>query len=385
MLIADIKSKLSRYEQSSLLRERLVVEKKKSRNRVIVNGLSCISFCSNDYLGLTDHPAIKEAFIQGIRAYGVGSGSSALVSGYFKPQKRLEEKFSEFLLRDQSIFFNSGYAANLGVITSLNSRKNTVLSDKFCHISLLEAVRLSRARHYRFKHNNLEHFKYLLCLRKPNMVITEGIFSMEGDSSPLSDINHCISGKDIALVVDDAHGIGILGKNGGGSCEKWGLTQLEVPCLILPLGKAFGCTGAVVSGKEDFMKAILQFANSYRTTTALPPAVCVAILKSIDIIRTESWRRKRLAELIHFFTEETKNTGLSLISYDETPIRCFLVANNKKIRWIQERMLKKGFFISCIRPPSVPDGKARIRISLNCFHTEKQIIQLLDHLSYFLC
>ena len=208
---------------------------------------------------------------------------------------------------------------------------------------------------------------------------------MEGDLSPLLAINQHIAGKNVLLVVDDAHSVGVLGKSGGGSCEKWGLTQLEVPCLIVPLGKAFGCSGAIVSGKKDIVDAVLQFSRSYRTTTALPPAICMAALKSLEIIQTECWRRERLNELVNFFIHQAESRGLTLISRDETPIKCLLVSDNQRTQWIQEKMLGKGFFISCIRPPSVPMDTARIRISLNCLHTEEQITQLLYHLVFFLC
>lgn len=385
MLVAKVKNRLDRYAENSLLRKRFVITGREHNNLIKVNDQSCINFCNNDYLGLANHPAVKEVFIEAIQLYGIGSTSSAMVSGYFKPQQQLEEKFAEFLLRDQAIFFNSGYMANLGVITSLAARKDVILSDKFCHASLLDAIQLSRAQNYRFRHNDLEHFNYLLHLKKPNILITEGIFSMEGDLSPLLEINHCIDGKNILFIVDDAHGIGVLGKNGGGSCEKWGLTQLEIPCLITPLGKAFGCSGAIVSGRKDILEGVLQFSRSYRTTTALPPALCVAALKSLEIVQMQYWRRERLNELVHFFIQQAENRGLKLISEDETPIRCLLVADNEKIQWIQQKMLEKGFFISCIRPPSVPEGTARIRISLNCLHTEEQIIQLLYHLAFFLC
>lgn len=385
MLVAKIKNKLDRYAQNALLRKRFIVTGRENSNLIKVNGQSCINFCSNDYLGLANHPTVKEAFIEGIQTYGVGSSSSALVSGYFKPQQQLEEKFSEFLARDQAVFFNSGYMANLGAITSLSERKDVILSDKLCHASLLDAVRLSNAQHYRFRHNDLVHFDYLLHSKKPNILITEGIFSMEGDLSPLLAINQHIAGKNVLLVVDDAHSVGVLGKSGGGSCEKWGLTQLEVPCLIVPLGKAFGCSGAIVSGKKDIVDAVLQFSRSYRTTTALPPAICMAALKSLEIIQTECWRRERLNELVNFFIHQAESRGLTLISRDETPIKCLLVSDNQRTQWIQEKMLGKGFFISCIRPPSVPMDTARIRISLNCLHTEEQITQLLYHLVFFLC
>lgn len=379
MSVHRLKEKLNKYSKNSLFRNRFTITERND-NFVKINGRSCISFCNNDYLGLANHPELKKAFVDGVQLYGAGSTSSAMVSGYFKPQKQLEEKFSEFLGRDHSVLFNSGYMANLGVITSIASRKDVILLDKFCHSSLLDAVRLSNAKRYRFKHNNLEHFNYLLGFKKPNIVITEGIFSMEGDFSPLLEISRCIDRKNILFIVDDAHGIGVLGKNGGGSCEKWGLTQLEVPCLIIPLGKAFACLGAIVSGRTDILEGILQFSKSYRATTSLPPALCVAAIKSLEIVKKEDWRREKLNEIISFFMRQASIRGLKFISDSNTPVKCLIVKDNEKIIGVQKKMLEKGFLISCIRPPTVPEGTARIRISLNCLHTKEQIASLICNL-----
>ncbi|ACJ20075.1 aminotransferase class I/II-fold pyridoxal phosphate-dependent enzyme [Coxiella burnetii] len=384
MLATDIKNKLQRHTQSALLRKRIVVAKRKEA-WVNINGRDCINFCSNDYLGLASHPAVKAAFIRGIQQYGAGSGSSALISGYFKPQQMLEEKFAAFLNRDRAIFFNSGYLANLGVMTSLADRKQIIFSDKLCHASLLDAIQLSRAKHYRYPHQNFEQLKFLMSSKRAHFLLTEGIFSMEGDITPLPSIIDLISAKDILLIVDDAHGIGVLGKNGGGICEYWNLTQTELPCLITPLGKAFGCAGAVVSGRSDLVEAVLQFSRSYRNTTALPPALALAILQSLEIIQTETWRREKLTALSQTFIQYSKKNGLKLISDDPTPIKCLQVSDNKKTQIIQEALINFGFFVSCIRPPSVPAGSARIRISLGCFHTETQIVQLLDRLASLLC
>ena len=186
------------------------------------------------------------------------------------------------------------------------------------------------------------------------------------------------------LIVDDAHGIGVLGKNGGGICEYWNLTQTELHCLITPLGKAFGCAGAVVSGRNELVEAVLQFSRSYHNTTALPPALALVILQSLEIIQTETWRRERFTALSQTFIQYSKKNGLKLISDGQTPIKCLQVSNNQKTQLIQEKLIDFGFF-SCIQPPSVPAGGARIWISLSCFHTETQIIELLDRLALFLC
>ena len=384
MLLTEIEDKLQRYMRASLLRERVVLTERND-GWVIVNGKRCVNFCSNDYLGLANHPTVNSAFIHGIHQYGTGSGSSALISGYFKSQQLLEEKFAEFLNRDRAIFFNSGYLANLGVITSLANRKSIILSDKLCHASLLDAIQLSKAKHYRYLHQDTVQVGFLLSSKKANFLVTEGVFSMEGDITPLSSLVDLVVSQDILTVVDDAHGIGILGKSGGGICEHWNLTQSEVPCLIAPLGKAFGCAGAVVAGRSDVIEAILQFSRSYRNTTALPPALALAILQSLKIVQAELWRREKLEMLSQTFIRCAKKNGLKLISNDPIPIKCLIVFDNRKTQYIQQEMIDFGFFVSCIRPPSVPRGSARIRISINCFHTETQIIQLLDRLASLLC
>lgn len=383
-MLAKIRNKLEQYTQRQLLRRRIAISER-GDNWVKIDGRSCVNFCSNDYLGLANHPAIKGALIEGIQKYGAGSGSSTLISGYFEPQQRLEEKFAEFLNRDRAVFFSSGYMANLGVMTSLLDRGSIVVSDRLCHASLLDAIQLSKAKHYRYRHNDLAHFKFLLHSKRPNFIVTEGNFSMEGDLALLPPIIELLSFSSVILIIDDAHGIGVLGNNGGGISDYWGLSQTEVPCLIAPLGKAFGCVGAIVSGHRDLMEAILQFSRTYRNTTALPPAISFAALKSLEIIQTENWRRDQLNEIIQFFIIQGHEKGLKLISSETTPIKCLLVADNKRTQIIQQKMIEKGFFVSCIRPPSVPEKTARIRISLNCFHTKEQISQLVDQLALLLC
>lgn len=384
MLLTEIEDRLQRHIQASLFRKRLVITERDAE-WVIISGKRCINFCSNDYLGLANHPAVNAAFIHGIQRYGTGSGSSALISGYFKSQQLLEENFAAFLNRDRAIFFNSGYLANLGVITSLANRKSVIISDKLCHASLLEAIQLSKAKHYRYPHQDIAQVGFLLSSKRANFLVTEGVFSMEGDITPLSSLVDLVVSQDILTVVDDAHGIGILGKSGGGICEHWNLSQLEVPCLIAPLGKAFGCAGAIVAGRSDIIESVLQFSRSYRNTTALPPALALAVLQSLKIVQSELWRREKLEMLSQTFVRCAKKNGLKLISNDSIPIKCLAVFDNRKTQYVQQKMIDFGFFVSCIRPPSVPKGSARIRISINCCHTEMQIIQLLDRLASLLC
>jgi len=348
-------------------------------NKVIINNTECINFCSNDYLGLATNSEVKKAFIDGVNEYGFGSGSSALVSGYFKPQKILEEKFAAFLGRGKAIIFNSGYHANLGVISTLAQRNDIILSDKLCHASLLDGIQLSRAEHHRYQHNDLEHLEEKLkSVGKNCFIITESVFSMEGDIAPMNEIAKLSKQYNAALIVDDAHGFGVLGKKGRGIIEHSQLNEDAISCLVTPLGKAIGSLGAVVSGDNEVIEAILQFARTYRYTTALPPAITVATLKSLEIMEKEEWRIEQLNKLINFFILQSHHRNLPLISDEITPIKSFLIGDNSLTLKIQKILLENGFYVSCIRPPTVPQNTARIRVTLNSNHHEQQIIDLLD-------
>ena len=255
MLNVEIQNKIENYSINNLLRKRVVVGSRND-NHILSDGKECINFCSNDYLGLATSESIKAAFIDGVQQYGFGSGSSALVSGYFTPQQQLEEKLAEFLNRDRAIYFNSGYLANLGVISALNGRNSNIVSDKLCHASILDGIQLSKAKHHRFRHNNVTHLEKTLQSVTGSTIVTEGVFSMEGDISPLDQIAKIANKNGSSLIVDDAHGIGVLGKTGRGTCEHHQLSQEDVTCLVTPLGKAFGAIGGVVSGSNDVIEAI---------------------------------------------------------------------------------------------------------------------------------
>ncbi|MGB6976262.1 MAG: 8-amino-7-oxononanoate synthase [Gammaproteobacteria bacterium] len=378
MLAHALQHRLEHYQKSHLLRERYTIEERDG-NTTIVNGQQLVNFCSSDYLGIATHPKVKTAFISGVQQYGLGSGSAALIAGFYKPQHQLEEKFAEFLNRDRALFFNSGYHANLGVITTLADRQSVIIADKLCHASILDGIQLSRAKHYRFLHNDLNHAATFINKAKENcLLITESVFSMEGDISPVPQLAKLARENKATLLVDDAHGIGVLGKNGGGICEYYRLTQQDVPCLVTPFGKAIGSMGAIVSGSSQLIEAILQFARTYRYSTALPPSVAFATLESLKIIQEETWRREKLNYLIEYFIQQAKVRSLSLITEAITPIKSILIGDTRLALKIKEALIQHGFFVSCIRPPSVAEGTTRIRISLNCAHEEHEISRLLD-------
>lgn len=364
-----------------LLRKRLVVTARKD-HRVVINHQALINFASNDYLNIATHPDVEKAAIAGIETYGVGSSSAACISGFYAPHHALEEAFAAFLKRERAILFNSGYHANLGVLTALLSRGDAALADKCAHASILDALLLSRAKGYRFKHNDVNHAEYLLTRHAPvRTLITEGVFSMEGSISPLSELTKLTENKETFLILDDAHGVGVLGPEGGGCCDYFHLTAKEIPCLIAPLGKAFGSMGAIVAGDADLIEHILQSARAYRYTTALPPAIASAALKALEIIKQEHWRREKLNSLIRFFIKAAHERQLPLISTDLTPIKCIKIGNNILTLKLQKQLMSQGFLVGAIRPPTV--SIAQLRLSLNCLHTEEHIEQLLDEIKKY--
>lgn len=307
MLTDAIQNRLNHYHSENLLRKRFIIESQ-SANQIVIQNKNLTNFCSNDYLGMADHPRVKKAFHEALAQYGVGSTASALVSGYLKIHRTLEEKFAETLNRERAILFNSGYQANLGVITTFANRNSTIIADKLCHASLIDGIILSRAKHFRYRHNDLDHAQQLLNKRneRGSLIITESVNSMEGDICDAKALAKIARDHSAMLLMDDAHGIGVIGKRGKGICDYHNLNQDDIDGLITPFGKALGGMGAVVTGKKDFIEALAQFARTYIYTTALPPAICYSTLESLHIFNDEPWRIAKLHQLIDLFLAEAK-------------------------------------------------------------------------------
>lgn len=371
MLPPHLHQALAKTDAQHLMRQRFIIHKN--------NGVNC---CSNDYLNLSQHKKVRQAFIRGIALYGLGSGGSALVSGYTKAHQLLEEAMATFLKRDSALLFNSGYHANLGVLTTLGNRHSVIITDKHVHASLLDATRLSRATHLRYHHHDFEHAKVLLEKNPTSstLMVSESIFSIQGDLVNIKKLAQLATHHNALLIVDDAHGVGVLGQQGRGIVEHFDLSQQDLPCLITPLGKAMGSMGAVVTGSKELINALLQFARTYRYSTSLPPAICHATLAALTILNKESWRREQLQSLIHFFIKEALKRELPLLSTDTTPIKSIRMANNKKALAIQAYLSAKKIFVSCIRPPTVMAKDTCLRISINCMHSEAQLLFLLDQI-----
>ena len=387
MSIDDVlQSALNERREQNLYRMRKVIDSAQGAE-VIVDGKRYLNFCNNDYLGLANHPDIVSAFKNAADEFGVGSGASHLVCGHSALHHRLEEQLAEFTGRPRALLFSTGYMANLGVINALLGNGDHIFEDKLNHASLLDAGLLSGARFQRFLHNDIENLETRLARTQADeadgrkLIAVDGVFSMDGDCAPLPELAQLAQKHKAWLMVDDAHGIGVLGKNGGGCAEHFGLDINQLPILMGTLGKAFGTFGAFVAGSEALIETLIQFSRTYIYTTALPPAVAAATSKSLEIVQRETWRREHLQNLIAQFRRGAEQIGLRLFS-SNTAIQPLLIgAADEAMRW-SNALAERGFWISAIRPPTVPANSSRMRITLSAAHSEKQIERLLDALAH---
>jgi 8-amino-7-oxononanoate synthase len=339
------------------------------------------NFCSNDYLGLANNQVIADAFKKGIDDYGTGSGASHLISGHTKAHCDLEQQLAEFTGRPKALLFSSGYMANMGVIGALLGRSDTVLEDYLNHASLLDGGLLSRAKFQRYKHQDCNDLEAKLNASSGSrkLVVTDGVFSMDGDVAPVADLAEVSQNSNAWLMVDDAHGFGVLGKTGAGLIQALGLGVDQVPILMGTLGKAFGTYGAFVAGSETLIETLVQFARSYIYTTAPPPAIAVATSASLELVKNDQWRRDKLNQLIVRFRAGAKQVGLDLM-HSDTPIQPILMASDTQLLKTNNQLLDRGFMVGAIRPPTVPEGTGRLRITLTANHSEQQVDALLDAL-----
>jgi len=371
---------LAEREANHLYRRRRISDGPQSPE-MLVDGRPLLSFCSNDYLGLANHPEVIAAFKRGADRYGVGSGAAHLVNGHSSAHHALEEALADFTGRPRALLFSTGYMANLGVVSALASSGDAVFEDRLNHASLLDAALLSRARLARFAHADASALQARMSesSARRKLVLTDGVFSMDGDVAPLTELSIVTRNSNGWLMVDDAHGLGVLGREGRGTVEHFHLSQNDVPILMGTLGKAFGTFGAFVAGSEILIETLIQQARSYIFTTATPPAVAEATLASLKLVRSEEWRRDHLRVLIKRFRTGAEQLGLSLME-SPTPIQPLLVGESSKAVAMSRALEARGILISAIRPPTVPEGSARLRITFSALHTEQQIDRLLDTL-----
>ena len=354
---------------------------------VIIDGKEMLSFCSNDYLGLAAHPTITKAFINAAETEGVGSGAAHLLSGHSYYHQQLEEALADFMGQQSVLLFSSGYQANLGVIDGLMSRGDVVIQDKLNHASLLDGGRLSAAKSWRYHHADMGSLQRRLRQTEDSdcrLVVTDGVFSMDGDLAPLEPLIQLTQKHQAALMVDDAHAIGVLGKHGRGSVEHWQVKAEHMPIVMGTLGKAFGTAGAFVAADKDVIETLIQQSRTFVYTTAQPAAVAAASLASLVLVRTENWRREKLQTLIEQFRKGAAELGIATMN-SLTPIQPIMIGDDKKAIVIGQELESRGFLLGVIRTPTVPLGSARLRVTLSTNHTEQNIKQLLEALEDVIC
>jgi 8-amino-7-oxononanoate synthase len=394
--------------QQGLYRSRRIIESPQGIN-LQIDGRSIVNFCSNDYLGLANHPDVVSAFKTAVDHYGVGSGSAHLICGHSAAHHALEEELAAFTGRDRVLLFSTGYMANIGVISALLGRGDAVFEDRLNHASLLDGGLLSGARFKRYAHADVENLNVHLKNATGNkLIVTDGVFSMGGDFAPLQALSVAAEAGDAWLMVDDAHGLGVIGERGGGLLEYYGLNQRDVPVLMGTLGKGFGTFGAFVAGSDVLIETLIQKARTYIYTTALPAAVAEATRASLKIVIAENWRRDKLKKLAGRFRLGAAQLGLQLISpypvgwvsdsvtqQTEEREAGFLSTNSTEVTSaiqpiiiddsqqavdISNALLSAGFLVSAIRPPTVPQGSACLRVTFSALHEEQHVDRLLDAL-----
>jgi 8-amino-7-oxononanoate synthase len=379
-----LETTLAKIDRQALKRQRHTVEsfpETGSRTEVVVAGRRLVDFCSNDYLGLARHPEVAATMSDAADKYGAGSGAAHLVTGHGTEHARLEEELAVFTARERVLLFSTGYMANLAVVTSLAGRGELVLLDRLSHASLVDAALLSGARFRRFAHGNVAAAQRMLDegSQRAAVVATDGVFSMDGDVATLPALARASREHEAWLVVDDAHGLGVIGRTGRGTLELSGLNADDVPVLIGTLGKAFGSFGAFVAGGASLIELLIQKARPYIYTTALPQPVAAATRKALELAQRESWRRERVAELTLRFRRGAMQLSLP-IGDSTTPIQPVVLGSAETATHAQKQLLVAGFWVTAIRPPTVPPGSARLRVTLSAAHTETQVDALLTAL-----
>jgi 8-amino-7-oxononanoate synthase len=376
---------LAELAQAAQHRTRRIVESAQGP-RLTIDGRAYLAFASNDYLGLANDHRLIAAAKNSIDRYGIGAGASHMVSGHMTPHHELEIALARFMGMDSALYFGSGYAANLGILTSLAARGDHIFADKLNHACLNDGALLSNANFHRYAHGNLNKLRSLLAVPgtngsngTPHIVVTDAVFSMDGDIADLPQLLKIAEEFNALLVIDDAHGFGILGATGRGSLEHFGLKSDRI-VYMATLGKAAGVYGAFVAGQRDVIEWILQTARTYLFSTATPPMIASALLESLKIIDEDSARRTHLHELIKIFTSSLKLKNCTL-KFSETAIQPIIVGENNRALYFADELKKRGIWVPAIRPPTVPAGTARLRVSLNAGHSKTDVMELIAALS----
>jgi 8-amino-7-oxononanoate synthase len=379
MPFTELQNELNERASLGLLRQRRMLQSPQAPH-ITVDGKSYLSFCSNDYLGLANHPQLIAALQQGAQQYGVGAGAAHLVSGHGATHHQLEQELAAFVGKPAALLFSTGYMANLGVVQALVGKGDTVFADKFNHASLNDAMQLSRATVKRYRHNDVAQLAELLeqAGSGRKLVITDAVFSMDGDLAPLPELLALCEQHDAWLLIDDAHGFGVLGAQGRGSLAHFGIASERVICMAT-LGKAAGVFGAFVAAEQVVIDTLVNHARSYVYTTATPPALASALLESLQQIENGDKLRGHLLRLIAQLRSGLRGLPWSLMP-SATAIQPLLVGGNQAALKLSEKLRERGIWVAAIRPPTVPQGTARLRITLSAAHRATDVTRLIETL-----
>src|SRR3990167_3675424 len=378
MLEQRIKKELQHRYQTHLYRDKKIVTQKKSAITVM-NSRSYLSFCSSDYLGLSQHPKTIQAAKDAIDHYGAGSTGSNLLSGHTAIHQQLEEELAEFTGFDKVILFPSGYHANLAAISTLIKPSDNIFGDKEIHASLIDGCLLSRAKLQRYPHQDINKLNQLLVNNKiqNRWIITDGLFSMRGDLAPLPELIQLSKKYNSYLLVDDAHGIGCIGKEGRGTMEYFNVKASEITLLTASFAKSFGSCGGFIASSKNIIGHLIQFARPYIYSNALSAIHAASSLASLEIIKNEPWRRETLKELISYFKNCAQQLGIKLFP-SETPLQIIPIGNSQKVIKVSEKLKQQGILVASMRPPTVPKNGDLLRMSLTTYHTKSNIQQFFE-------
>ncbi|HUG98854.1 MAG TPA: 8-amino-7-oxononanoate synthase [Gammaproteobacteria bacterium] len=376
-------AELDRLRAAGLYRRRRVVGPRHGLGpaELMVDGTRYLAFCSNDYLGLARDPRVARAMADAAIEWGAGSGAAHLVTGHSAEHHALEEELARFTGFPRTLLFSTGYMANLGLVCALAGRGDLIVEDRLNHASLIDASRLSGATVRRYTHADpAAAARRLEATAGRRLIVTDGVFSMDGDDAPLAELARIAALSGAELLLDDAHGLGVVGRDGRGSLVKAGLDHASVGALVGTLGKAFGTFGAFVAGSETLIETLIQRARTYIYTTAPPPAVAAATRLSLAIARDEDWRRIRLAALVARFRTGAEALGLRLTS-STTPIQPVIAGEAPATLEAADVLRRAGLWVTPIRPPTVPAGSARLRITFSAVHEDQDVDRLLEALA----
>jgi len=380
-MIADtLIPELARLDAAGLRRRRRTVDAP-CGPRAVVDGREVVAFCSNDYLGLANDPQVIEALVRGAQRWGAGSGASHLVSGHLGPHERLEFELADFVRRPRALLFSTGYMANLGVVPALVGRGDAIFADRLNHASLIDAARLARAKMQRYPHADMAALARLLAASTAprKLILSDSVFSMDGDLAPLPELFELAERHDAWLLVDDAHGFGVLGRQGRGSLDHFSLPASPRLLHMGTLGKAAGVAGAFVAGAEHVIEWLLQQARTHIYTTAAPPALSAALSTSLRLIGEGETRRRHLFGLVDRLRRGLAGLPWPLLP-SSTAIQPLVVGSNEAALALADDLFAAGLWVPAIRPPSVPAGAARLRITLSAAHTAAEIDTLVGSL-----